>query len=495
LPRKDAHTPRPRVGLVGLGYMGLATAAAFARHGLTTFGYDIVPARRAAVRAGSAPFHEEGLEDLIRAEVLSRRLIVVEDLAELVRSSEVIFLCLPTPARADGRIDLGPILAGAKELGAALARVDGFRVVVVKSTVVPGTSEEVVGPAVRAAAGKGADAIAIASNPEFLAEGRMVEDALRPDRIVVGASDPRARALLEAVYGVFDSPLVLLSPAGAEMAKYAANAFLALKVSFANELSRYAERVGIDIDDVVRGFGSDPRIGERFLRAGPGFGGSCFEKDVRALVRAAEDRGVHLPIAATIVPANDEQTRHALELIVSRTPAAPAEATVALLGLAFKEGTDDLRESRALPIVEHLASVGVLVRAHDPVAREKFRAWLAERPLAVQAHVTICDDVETALRGCDVAALQVPWPEYLAWPASWTRRMRRPVLVDLRRAFPPGRAASAGLEVVRLGDGHTTSASGARAGRAPPRGATRTRTTAGPGPRAPPRPPGLVGYG
>lgn len=475
--------------------MGLATAAAFARHGLTTYGFDIVPERRAAVRAGSAPFHEEGLEDLIRSEVASGRLIVVDSLAELVEAAEVLFLCLPTPPRADGRIDLGPITSGARELGAALAKVDGFRVVVVKSTVVPGTSEEVVGPAVRAAAGKGADAIAIASNPEFLAEGRMVEDALRPDRIVAGASDPRARALLEKVYGAFDSPLVLLSPAGAEMSKYAANAFLALKVSYANELSRYAERVGIDIDDVVRGFGSDRRIGERFLKAGPGFGGSCFEKDVRALVRAAEDRGVHLPIAGTIVPANDEQTRHAAELIVSRTPAPPAEATVALLGLAFKEGTDDLRESRALPIVEHLAGLGVRVRAHDPVAREKFRAWLAERPLAVQAHVTVCDDAETALRGCDVAALQVPWPEYLDWPASWTRKMRRPVLVDLRRAFPAGRAAAAGLELVRLGDGHGAAAIPPPSGRTPPRNTSRPRGGLGTNSRAPRPPAGLVGYG
>jgi UDPglucose 6-dehydrogenase len=439
------------VGILGLGYMGLATAAAFARHGVTTIGYDVLPDRRAAVRAGTSPFHEDGLEELLRTEVQGGRLTVAETMAEVAERAAVIFLCLPTPPRDDGEIDLRPIEGGATELGTALARVSAFRVVVVKSTVVPGTTETVVRPALLRASGKTGDQIAVASNPEFLAEGRMVEDALRPDRIVVGVSDPRAADLLRSLYAVFDSPLIVVTPAAAEMTKYASNSFLALKISFANELARFAEQIGVNVDDVVRGVGSDPRIGGRFLQAGPGFGGSCFSKDVQAFARAARDRGVPLTLVEQILPVNDAQTRHATDLIVGQLPAGTG--VVALLGLAFKEGTDDLRESRALPIVDQLAGAGVEVRVHDPVSSGKFATWLQGRIPSVRAQVRICASVEEAVTGADVAALQVPWPEYLVWPSAWTHALRHPILVDLRRAFPEARARAENLRLIRLGDG------------------------------------------
>jgi UDPglucose 6-dehydrogenase len=450
----DRGTPSPpATGVVGLGYMGLATAAAFARHGVRTFGYDVVAERRATVRAGHAPFHEDGLEALIRSEVRRGRLTIVDTLDEVARRSSVIFLCLPTPPRANGRIDLRPIRAGARQLGRALAKVDGFRLVVVKSTVVPGTTESVVGPELRRASGKGPNELAVAASPEFLAEGRMVEDALHPDRVVVGVTAPRGVRLIESLYARFASPLLLMTPSAAEMTKYAANSFLAMKISFANELSRFSEQVGVNVDDVVRGLGSDPRVGGRFLEAGPGFGGSCFSKDVQAFVRSARDHGVNLRLAGEVMAVNDEQTRHAADLILGALPSARRASAAAILGLAFKEGTDDLRESRALPIVELLARRGVSVRAHDPVAAGKFRAWLADQPPALRSRVKVCATVEEALDGADVAALQVPWPEYLAWSRAWTRRMRQPTLVDLRRAFPVARAATVGLRLVRLGDG------------------------------------------
>ncbi|MCI4324314.1 MAG: UDP-glucose/GDP-mannose dehydrogenase family protein [Thermoplasmata archaeon] len=455
MPRKSSgSSPPPTVGVLGLGYMGLASAAAFARRGVQVTGYDVVADRRETVRSGSSPFHEEGLGELVASETASGRLRVVDSIGEVVASSEILFLCLPTPPLPNGRIDLGPIEKGARDLGAAIAHADGFRLVVVKSTVVPGTAERVLAPILRSSAGKGPEELGVASNPEFLAEGTMVADALHPDRIVVGVEDTRSAKLLQALYAVFDSPLVVVTPAGAEMTKYAANSFLAMKISFANEISRFSERVGVDVDDVVRGFGSDPRIGERFLRAGPGFGGSCFSKDVRAFVRSARDQGVRLRLAEQIVGANDDQTLHAATLVRDQLPPG-AGATVALLGLSFKEGTDDLRESRALPIAQELARHGVRVRAHDPAALAGFRRWLAAEPASVQSVVTAVDTVEEALRGADAAVLQVPWPEYLAWPSSWTRRMRRPVLVDLRRAFPQARAASQKLRLVRLGDGRT----------------------------------------
>ncbi len=474
-PDRGGPSPPP-TGVIGLGYMGLATAAAFARHGVPTFGYDVVPERRATVRAGHAPFHEDGLEALIRGEVRRGRLTIVESLEELARRASVIFLCLPTPPRSDGRIDLRPIRAGARQLGRALAGVDAFRLVVVKSTVVPGTTESVVGPELRRAAGKGPDQIAVAASPEFLAEGRMVEDALHPDRVVVGVSDPRAVRLVESLYACFESPLLLMAPAAAEMTKYAANSFLAMKISFANELSRFSEQVGIDVDDVARGLGSDRRVGRRFLDAGPGFGGSCFSKDVQAFVRSARDHGVRLRLAGQVMPVNDEQTRHATSLILREIPGTGRRGTAAILGLAFKEGTDDLRESRALPIVEQLAARGVSVRVHDPVASVKFRAWLADQKPSVRRRVTVAATVDEALDGADVAALQVPWPEYLAWSRAWSKRMRHPVLVDLRRAFPIERAKAVGLRLVRLGDGRA-SVEPPRVPRA--RSAARTSATVG----------------
>lgn len=477
MPRKSVKAGRigPVVGVLGLGYMGLASAAAFAQHGAMVIGYDVVPERRAIVRAGSSPFHEEGLGELVRSTTDAGRLTVVETVREVATVADVIFLCLPTPPLPDGRIDLRAIQAGAKTLGAEIGKVDDFRLVVVKSTVVPGTTEGVIGPALRTAAGKGSDQLAVASNPEFLAEGTMVRDALRPDRIVVGVEDARSAELLQQVYAAFDSPVIVMTPAGAEMTKYAANAFLAMKISFANEVSRYCEAVGVNVDDVARGIGSDPRIGAKFLHAGPGFGGSCFSKDVSALVRSASDRGIRLPLSERVVPANDEQTSHAVELAVRQLP-NPSESTVAVLGLSFKEGTDDLRESRALPIVRGLAARGVQVRAHDPAAMAGFRAWLAAEPEAVRSRVSAWDSPAEAIANADVAVLQVPWPEYLDWPNDWTGRMRRPVLVDLRRAFPPARAAEVKLQLVRLGDGRRFAAPSGAAPSPPTKG----KTTGGP---------------
>jgi UDPglucose 6-dehydrogenase len=456
----DRTSSRPAVGVVGLGYMGLATAASFAQHDVVTYGYDVVPERRAAVRSGTAPFYEEGLGELVGSATRSGRLAVVDTLADLANRANVIFLCLPTPPLASGRIDLRPLEQCARALGRVLRDIEDFRLVVVKSTVVPGTTEGVLGPLLAKTSGKGPARLAVASSPEFLAEGRMVADALHPDRVVVGVSDRRSAGLLQDVYATFDSPVIVVTPSGAEMTKYAANSFLALKVSFANEVSRFSERVGVDIDDVVRGFGSDPRIGPRFLQAGPGFGGSCFSKDVRAFVRSARDHGVRLRLAEQVIPVNDDQTRHATELVVNALPDGPG-GSVAVLGLAFKEGTDDLRESRALEIIRELTRREVDVRAHDPAALVGFRRWLADEPGSVRSRVTVHPTALDAVTGADVAVLQSAWSEYLAWPDAWTGRMRHPVVVDLRRAFSPKRAAAARLHLIRLGDGASLQGSAA----------------------------------
>ena len=272
---------RPRsskVGIAGLGYMGLATGLAFAAHGLSVTGYDVKPEIRESTARGVTPYQEQGLGELLRRQVRSGRFSVVDSPDALVRATEGIFICLPTPSLASGRIDLRPLRKGTTELGHALRSAKGYRLIVVKSTVVPGTTEAVVEPILRRLSRRSPRELGVAVNPEFLAEGTMVRDALHPDRVVAGTRDPRSRAWLKSVYRPFGAPSFFLTPTGAELVKYSSNAFLALKVSFANEISRMAEKLGPNVDQVMEAVGADPRIGRRFLKAGPGSGGAASRK-------------------------------------------------------------------------------------------------------------------------------------------------------------------------------------------------------------------------
>jgi UDPglucose 6-dehydrogenase len=446
---------RPRVGIAGLGYMGLATGLSFAAHGMPVFGYDVKPEIRAAVRRGATPYAEAGLEELLRSQLRARRFHVVDSVGELVRESQGIFLCVPTPSARSGRIDLKPLRTSAHEIASALRAVTGYRLVVVKSTVVPGTTEDVVAPLVRRVSRRSPDEVSVASNPEFLAEGTMVEDALHPDRVVIGASDARAERWLRRAYAPFRSPIFALPPSGAELVKYSANSFLALKVSFANEIARVADRVSVDVDQVMAAVGHDPRIGERFLRAGPGFGGSCFDKDVRALVARGAEFGLRLRAGEATLRINDEQLDYVLDLVRSVVGRVRGKR-IALLGLAFKAGTDDVRESRALPIAQRLVHAGASVRGHDPVANRNFgRAWAALTGSA-DGGLRLFDRVGDALDGADLAVLQGDWAEYSRWSARWTRRMHAPILLDLRRFVPRAVARRAGLTVIGLGAGTVT---------------------------------------
>ncbi len=445
--------PRPVVGIAGLGYMGLATGLAFANRGWKAVGYDISTEIRAAVARGESPYSEVGLPELLRSEVGAGRFEVVASMDDLAARADAIFLCLPTPSSATGRIDLRAVRSGSRSLGRALGSVTARRLVVVKSTVVPGTTERVVEPIVRRATGRGPDRLAVASNPEFLAEGTMVRDALRPERVVVGAREAWAQALLRRLYRPFRTQVVVLTPSGAELVKYSSNTFLAMKVSFANEIARVAERLDVNVDDVMAAVGADSRIGRRFLVAGPGFGGSCFDKDVRALATFMGDLGVPRRLARATLRANDDRVGHVFDLVHAVEPRL-AGRRVALLGLAFKAGTDDVRESRALPILERLLAEGAQVRAHDPVAVPRFqREWARRHPGATGARLRFVDSAPDALAGADLAILQADWPEYARWPAGWSRRMNAPVLVDLRRAVRPAVARSAGLRVLALGVG------------------------------------------
>lgn len=457
MPSQAALRRRPRrrlrrIGVLGTGYMGLATAVAFAHKGFQVFAYDADPRVRAALRAGRSPYHEPGLGALVRAETRRGRFALVDSVEQLADRGEILFVCLPTPSRARGTIDLAPVREGVTDLGRALRETRGYRLVVVKSTVVPGTTERVVEPLLRRRSGKGPRELGVAFNPEFLSEGRMVADTLRPERIVIGGSDRRAAAELEEVYRGFGAPVFVLTLSAAELVKYGSNSFLALKVSFANEVGRLAERLGCDVDAVMAAVGADRRIGPQFLRAGPGFGGSCFGKDLRAIAARARELGLPFRSAEAALTINAEQMAHVLAL-VRGTYRTLRRRTVTVLGLSFKAGTDDVRESRAFPLVAALLEDGANVRVHDPVALSNFRREWARGGHRDGRRVAYCGSIESALRGSDLAVLQTDWPRYARWTPRWSGLMRAPTVVDLRREISPRVARRAGLRLVPLGVG------------------------------------------
>ncbi|MGA9043934.1 MAG: UDP-glucose/GDP-mannose dehydrogenase family protein [Thermoplasmata archaeon] len=441
------------VGVDGLGYMGLATGLAFAAKGWSVIGFDINPEVRTAVAQARSPYSEAGLAELLRSQTSVGRFRLVDSVEELARASDVVFMCLPTPSKPSGRIDLKPIRTGCDQLGLALRSVPRRRLIVVKSTVVPGTTERVVGPIIWRASRKGSDKVAIASNPEFLAEGTMVQDALQPDRAVIGTSGGWSRRLLTRLYAPFHVPVLALTPSGAELVKYSSNTFLAMKVTFANEISRLAEQLDVNVDDVMGAVGEDARIGRRFLRAGPGFGGSCFDKDIRALVTYAADRGLPFRLGRATLRANADRIDHIRDLVRSVAPSLNGKR-IAVLGLAFKPGTDDVRESRAFPLIEMLLEEGAAVQAHDPAAVPRFRReWARLHPRKEGRRPRFSTDVLGTLARADLAILHTDWPEYRRWSRAWTSRMTAPIVIDLRRGLSCQAPGLAGVRVISLGVG------------------------------------------
>ncbi len=442
----------PRIGVVGLGYVGLTTAAAFAAKGRSVVGYHWDPARRSVVRAGRAPVHEPGLSALLRRVVRSGRLAVAEEPLELVRRSDLQFVCVPTPSRPDGSVDLSHVRASCRTLGASLRDVRGWRAVVLKSTVIPGTTDGVAGPMLARASGRVLGrTLGVASNPEFLAEGTAVRDALAPSRIVLGVSDTRTEAALRGAYRGFRAPTVALSPTAAELVKYTSNAMLATRVSFANEMAGLAERLHVDVYPVMRAAGLDPRIGSRFLDAGPGFGGSCFTKDLRALLARARSLRVALPVTSGALSVNATQAAHVVDL-AERAVGSLRGVRVALLGLSFKPGTGDVRESRAYPMLRELLRRGARVRLHDPEAGPAFVALLDPRAVADRGdRCRLVPDLATAIRGADLALIQCDWDSYRRAPTALWGRLARKLVVDARRTLDPDALARQGIRYVAVG--------------------------------------------
>ncbi|MCI4364251.1 MAG: nucleotide sugar dehydrogenase, partial [Thermoplasmata archaeon] len=430
--RSPARKPNAlgTVGVAGLGYVGLATAVGFAHYGRSVVGYDVAPARRAVVARGEAPFFEPGFQAALSRVVRSGRLSVADTPRALLERAEVVFLAVPTPSSKDGEVDLSFVRAACQELGETLRTIVGWRALVVKSTVVPRTTEKVIEPTLRVASGRSSSrSLGVGANPEFLSEGTLLEDALRPARIVVGTTDARTLRSLRAAYRRFPAQLLNLTPAGAELVKYTANALLATKVSFTNEIARFAERSGVDVDAVMAAVGLDPRLGKGFLRAGPGFGGSCFTKDLKALLASAGEMGLRLEIPAAVLSVNESQPVHVVDL-AEQTLGTLQGRTIALLGLAFKEETSDVRDSRAYPILRQLLHRGATVVLHDPRAGPAFLADLPPDLAKGQgSSFRLEPNLRATLDAAELAIVQTGWRIYSDLPVAEWRRLRRRAVV------------------------------------------------------------------
>ena len=430
--------------MIGSGYVGLVSGACFA-----DFGHDVVCVDKdadkiAKLKAGGIPIYEPGLDQLVASNVAAGRLSFTTELAGPVGSADVVFIGVGTPSRrGDGHADLSYVYGAAKEIAAALK---GFTVVVTKSTVPVGTGDEVE----RIIAEENPDAdFAVASNPEFLREGAAIDDFKRPDRIVVGIEDPRAEPVMTEVYRPLylnRAPILFTRRRTSELIKYAANAFLAVKITFINEIADLCERVGADVQDVSRGIGLDNRIGSKFLHAGPGYGGSCFPKDTLALVKTAQDFESPIRLVETTVAVNDQRKRAMARKVIAAAGGDVRGKTIGVLGLTFKPDTDDMREAPSIAIVQALTDAGARVVAYDPEGMDAAKAVLPDIDYAASAY-----DVAD---GAAAVVIVTEWNAFRALDLKrLAERMAEPVLVDLRNIYKAAEAERAGLTYTGVGRG------------------------------------------
>ena len=421
------------VSVVGSGYVGTTIAACFAELGHDVVNIDVDEDVVAAINAGEAPIHEEGLPELVAEHAGpdgSGRLQATTDY-DAVLDTEMTFLCLPTPQREDGSIDLSVMEAGARQLGETLAAKEGWHTVVVKSTVIPGTTVDAVAPILAECSGNVAgQGFGVGMNPEFLREGTAVADFLTPDKVVLGVESERVREDMARVFAPLieraNPHFVETDTRTAEMIKYANNAFLAAKISLVNELGNICKEYGIDAYEVADAIGLDERIGAQFLRSGVGFGGSCFPKDVAALIAAARAVGYDPELLEAVVAVNDRQPSRMLDLLERHVD--PAGKRIAVLGLAFKPGTDDVRNSRAIPVIESLLERDADVVAYDPVATDEMREWFPD--------IEYADSAATALDRAHGALVVTDWDEFAALDEEFDT-MATPVVVDGRHIVNP----------------------------------------------------------
>ncbi len=430
------------IALVGTGYVGLVSGACFAEFGTRVTCVDIDEAKIQALRRGEIPIYEPGLDALVARNMAAGRLRFTTDLAEAIRDNLVVFIAVGTPQDPHGRADVSSVLRVAEQIA---EHMDSYKVVVTKSTVPVGTGDRV--EALIREKTKGRHPFSVASNPEFLREGAAIEDFQRPDRVVIGCEDEQAAAILQDLYRplyLIEAPIVTVRRRAAELIKYAANAFLAVKISYINEMADLCEVAGVDVHDISKGIGLDRRIGGKFLHPGPGYGGSCFPKDTRAVLATAEELGVPLSIVRAAVEHNDKRPARMVDKIRTALGGDLAGTTVALLGLAFKPNTDDVRESPALAIARALAKAGARVRAFDPAALQTARAAGFEGEA--------CADEYEACAGADALVIATEWNQFRNLDLDRIKRaLRAPVLVDLRNVYEPEDLCELGFRYVAVG--------------------------------------------
>jgi UDPglucose 6-dehydrogenase len=430
------------IAVIGTGYVGLVTGAGLADFGNDVICVDIDEKKIEALKQGRIPIYEPGLDKIVSRNVSEGRLQFSTDLPEAIRSSRAIFIAVGTPPKPDGSADLRYV----EEVARTIAKyMNGPKLVITKSTVPIGTGrmiEKILGEA-----GNGHQA-SVASNPEFLREGSAIEDFMKPDRVVIGASDRESIALMKEIYAPLHSleiPFVVTNVESSELIKYAANGFLATKISFINEIAVLCELIGGDVQDVARGMGLDSRIGPKFLQAGPGFGGSCFPKDTSAIADIARRYGYEFEIIEAVLRVNDNIKERMVRKVI-RTLRSVKGKTIAVLGLAFKPETDDMRDSPTIPLINGLQKEGATIRAYDPQAMENAGRMFRD--------VVFCKDAYDAAEGADALVIATEWNEFRALKLERIRtQLKQPVIIDLRNVYDPRRMKAEGFTYVSVGRG------------------------------------------
>lgn len=431
-----------RVAMIGTGYVGLVSGACFADFGHEVVCVDKDKEKIAALARGEVPIYEPGLNDVVAINARAGRLKFATELSGAVAEADAVFIAVGTPSRrGDGFADLTFVYDAAREIARSL---DGFTVVITKSTVPVGTGDEVE----RIIRETRPDAdFAVVSNPEFLREGAAIRDFKLPDRIVIGTSDTRAKDLMSELYRPLylnRSPILFTGRRTAELIKYAANAFLATKITFINEIADLAEKVGADVQEVARGIGLDNRIGSKFLHAGPGYGGSCFPKDTVALIKTAQDHASPLRIVEAVAAVNDTRKRAMARKVSAALGGEVRGKTVAILGLTFKPNTDDMREAPSIPLITALQDMGAKVRAYDPIGMEQAKS--------VIGNVTFCDDAYSCAKGAAALVIVTEWEQFRALDFDRLKTiMSQPVLVDLRNVYRPDEISRRGFAYEGIG--------------------------------------------
>ena len=430
------------IAMIGTGYVGLVSGTCFAEFGITVTCVDNDESKIAALREGKIPIYEPGLEEMVKKNVREGRLSFSTDMKDAVEKSLVIFIAVGTPRHNDGSANLSYVETVAKDIGRYM---NGYKVIVDKSTVPVGTAKWVEGIIQNNQAE--VHSFDVASNPEFLREGSAIEDFMRPNRVVIGAKSEQARAILQDLYKplyLIETPILFTAVETAELIKYASNAFLATKISFINEIANHCETVGADVHDVARGMGLDKRIGSKFLHAGPGYGGSCFPKDTSALAQLAREQGSELKIVESVIAVNEAQKRRMVDKIESAMGDV-AGKTVGILGLSFKPNTDDMRDSPSLVIIDGLEKKGAKVRAYDPEAMEPAKKMLTNG-------VTYCENAYEVADGSDALVLLTEWNQFRMLDMEKIKTLlRAPVVIDMRNIYEPKAMKNLGFNYVCVG--------------------------------------------